>query len=150
MRWLLLDEVLEIRPKEFALTRSRVPSAPFSSEVLMLEMMAQTGGLLLGAESDYRDDVIFGKVEKAVFDGPFKASEPLEIRVTCEDLGPMGAWFQGEVSSRGALFAESRFFLVNAGRLIQGRDQSLTFPPAFLDHFQVRQKVRSAPAEEPS
>lgn len=152
MRWLLLDEVLEIRPKEFSLTRSHVPSAPFSPEVLMLEMMAQTGGLLFGAEADFHDDIIFGKVERASFRGPFEPFRPLEIRVTAEDLHPEGAaWFNGRMTSGDTLLAEARFFLVNAGRLIPGREQSLTFPQAFLEHFQVRQKIRMLPAAgEPS
>lgn len=152
MRWLLLDEVLEICPKEFSLTRSHVPSAPFSPEVLMLEMMAQTGGLLFGAQTDFRDDIVFGKVELASFRGPFEASRPLEIRVSAEARCPEeAAWFNGRITSEGTLLAEGRFFLVNAGRLIPGREQSLTFPAAFLEHFKVRQKIRVLPsAGEPS
>ncbi len=152
MRWLLLDEVLEICPKEFSLTRSHVPAAPFSPEVLMLEMMAQTGGLLFGAQTDFRDDIVFGKVELASFKGPFKPSCPLEIRVTAENLCPEeAAWFNGRITSEGIQLAEARFFLVKAGRLVPGREQSLTFPQAFLEHFQVRQKIRVLPtAGEPS
>lgn len=147
MRWLLLDEVLEIWPKEFSITRSHVPSAPFSPEVLMLEMMAQTGGLLFGAQTDFRDDIVFGKVELASFKGPFKPSCPLEIRVAAEARCPEeAAWFNGRITSEGTLLAQGRFFLVNAGRLIPGREQSLTFPQAFLEHFQVRQKIRMLPA----
>lgn len=146
MRWLLLDEVLEICPKEFSLTRSHVPSAPFSPEVLMLEMMAQTGGLLFGAMTDFRDDIVFGKVELASFKGPFEPSRPLEIRVSAEDLcQEEAAWFQGRISSEGELLAEARFFLVNAGRLVPGIEQSLTFPKAFLEHFQVRRRIRALP-----
>lgn len=144
MRWLLLDEVLEIRLKEFARTRSHVPAAPFSPEVLLLEMMAQTGGLLFGAEADFQEDVIFGKVERISFKGPFAPDEPLEIRVNSEDLRSESAWFNGEIFSRGVKRAESRFFLVKAGHLVPGRTQPITFPPAFLEHFQVRQKIRSA------
>lgn len=148
MRWILLEEVVEILPRQSAVTRSRVPSAPYSPEVLILEMMAQTGGLLLGAESDYRQDIVFGKVEKTSFEGPFKPGATLEIRAVCEDPRPEGAWFQAEVVSDGVKCAEGRFFLVNAGELVPGRPSSITFPESFLNHFDVRAKAARSGAAD--
>ena len=65
MRWLLLEKVHSIRKGEKAVASAKVPRAPYSLEVLFIEMMAQTGGLLVGAESNYQKDLIFAKIESA-------------------------------------------------------------------------------------
>ncbi len=144
MRWILLDEVVEVREGDSALTRARVPAAPFSVEVLLLEMMAQTGGLLLGASHNFQNDVVFGKVESAVFQGPFAQGAPLEISAVSKESREEGGWFEAWVSSSGKVLAESRFFLANAGRLMPEQNVSVTFPEPFLQHFRVREKVKRA------
>lgn len=144
MRWILLKEIIEIRMDRWAKTRAEVPEAPYGREILFLEMMAQTAGLLLGAQSDYRSDIVFGKVEKASFEGDLKPGTLIEIHASSEDLRPEGAWFQASVISAGNKHAEARFFLVQAGRLAPGTSKSVTFPEEFLRHFDVRAKVRSS------
>ena len=68
MRWILLDSVELIEKGKMSRTTSRVPpSGPFETEILLIEMMAQTAGLLLGAETDFEHDIIFAKIENAKF-----------------------------------------------------------------------------------
>lgn len=142
MRWLLLDEVVLIKKGERARSVSRIPSASVSSQVLMMEMMAQTGALVLGAEKDYRDDVVFAKIEHASFSVDFSAGEAIEIEAVPDNLRPEGAWFQGKISSKSGVIAESRFLLMNVGRLIPNHDRPVTFHDVFMQHFKIREKVR--------
>ena len=82
MRWLLLDQVQSILKGKKAVTLSKVPQAPYSSEVLFIEMMAQTGGLLVGAESDYQKDLIFAKIEQATITQVPKSGTPIHIEAS--------------------------------------------------------------------
>ena len=145
MRWILLDEVVGIEKKKWAHAKSRIPSRGFSRELLLLEMMAQTGGLLLGAESDFQDDLIFAKIEKARFfhnSHPIPEGENIYIEATSESLRPEGSWIDGWIKGPKGKIAESRFLLVNVKRLIPGFSKPITFHEAFMNYFQVRQKVK--------
>lgn len=142
MRWLLLDEIIGIEKGRSAKTRSRVPDLEASAEVLMIEMMAQTGGLLLGAESDYRDNLIFAKIENAEFSGNYKAGDAIEIRVSSESLKPEGSWIDGLILREAETVASARFLLMNAGEIVPGRTRSITFHEGFMNHFKVLEKIR--------
>lgn len=142
MRWLLLDEILEIKKGESARSKSRIPATNYSAEVLLLEMMAQTGGVLLGAENDYKDDVIFAKIEAAQFPAVGFPDEPIEIIAVADGLRPEGSWVQGTVKNARAVFATARIMLMNAGTLVPGKTVSTTFHPEFMNHFKIREKIK--------
>ena len=142
MRWLLLDEVVSIEKNSKACTRSRVPEGPVSAELLLMEMMAQTGGLLLGAEKDFQEDIVFAKIEAADFFNPLPG-QALEIESACEGLRTEGSWMDAVVKERGGrLVAKSRFLLISVGRLAPGIEKPIVFHEAFMNHFRVREKVK--------
>ena len=141
MRWLLLDEVLSIQKKSKVCTRSRVPEGPVSAEPLLMEMMAQTGGLLLGAEKNFQDDIIFAKIETADFFDP-RPGEAVEIEASSESLRPEGSWMDASIKAQdGRRVAQSRFLLMSVGRLAPGVQEPIVFHEAFMNHFQVREKL---------
>ena len=142
MRWLVLDEVVKIQKGKRALTRSRIPACEYSSEALMLEMMAQTGGMLLGAEFDYQGDCVFTKVENAEFTGSYQEGDPIEISASSDQLRSEGAWIDASITQGDDTIAKSRFMLVNVGQLIPGSGQSITFHEQFMTHFQIRDKIQ--------
>ncbi|HOE68057.1 MAG TPA: hypothetical protein PK997_03180 [Candidatus Omnitrophota bacterium] len=141
MRWLLLDKVLSIHRGKRAVTESRVPCAPYSSEVLFVEMMAQTGGLLVGAESDYRNDVIFAKIESASFAGVPAPGTPITVEAFADGLAPEGGWIEGVITMAGVVIAKAKLLLMSVGRLVPGHSQPITFHDNFMEHFKVREKV---------
>lgn len=143
MRWLLLDEVIHIKKGQSAETGSRIPDAPFSAEILMLEMMAQTAGLLLGAESDYREDLIFAKIENLEFKPPFPPGEKVKIYASSSEMRPEGGWMNTSIQSLHGLVGQGRIFLMNARCLLPGHAEPVTFHEAFMNHFKVRDKVQS-------
>ena len=150
MRWLLLDDVIIIQKKQFARTRSRVPprsglwqgSAQASPELLMMEMMAQTGALLLGAENNFEEDVVFAKIQEAAFQPGLQPGELIEIEITSESLRPEGAWMDGSIQNSRGEAGRAKFFLVNVGHLVPDRNEPVTFHDAFMNAFQIRDKVK--------
>ncbi|HTL46760.1 MAG TPA: hypothetical protein VL688_01720 [Verrucomicrobiae bacterium] len=138
MRWLVLEEILEICRGREARTRSRVPSGTVSPETLMTEMMAQTAALVLGAEKDYADDLIFAKIQELAFTGDFAAGDFLEITAFSDQLREEGAWFECSVSGPSGKIAGGKILLMNVGHLVPGRAEPVTFHKAFMDHFSVR------------
>jgi hypothetical protein len=141
MRWLLLEKVHSIQRGKKATASSKVPQAPYSSEVLFIEMMAQTGGLLVGAESDYQKDLIFAKIESAAITAVPKSGTPLQIEAWSESLGPEGGWLEAAITCLEGPVACAKLLLMAVDGLSSSQKKSVTFHDAFMDHFKVREKV---------
>src|SRR3989338_11009406 len=112
MRWLLLEKVHSIRKGEKAVAFAKVPRAPYSSEVLFIEMMAQTGGLLVGAENDYKKDLIFAKIENATITSLPGPGTPLQIETWSEGLGTEGGWLEATITCAEGPVARAKFLLM--------------------------------------
>jgi 3-hydroxymyristoyl/3-hydroxydecanoyl-(acyl carrier protein) dehydratase len=141
MRWLLLEKVHSIQKGKKAVASSKVPQAPYSSEVLFVEMMAQTGGLLVGAESDYQKDLIFAKIENATISCVPKSGTPLQIEAWSESLGAEGGWLEATITCDAGPVARAKLLLMAVGGLSAGQTKSVTFHDAFMEHFNVRGKI---------
>ena len=141
MRWRLLDEVMTIEKKTRVRTRSRVPEAPVSAEPLLMEMMAQTGGLLLGAEKNFEEDIIFAKIENAEFFDT-KPGEEIEIEATSGALRPEGSLIDAAIQTKeGRRVAQARFLLMSVGRLQPDVQEPIVFHEAFMKHFRIKEKL---------
>lgn len=142
MRWILLDEVLEIKRGKSARSRGRIPDTPVSPEPLLIEMMAQTGGLVLGAEFDFSRDVIFAKIQNAEFFPGWAKGTSVEIEACAETLRPEGAWFDAQVRACGGLVGKSRFLLMCLGHIDLSRKRSVTFHENFMNYYGILEKVQ--------
>lgn len=141
MRWLLLEKVHSIQRGKKATASSKVPQAPYSSEVLFIEMMAQTGGLLVGAESDYQKDLIFAKIESATITAVPRSGTPLQVEAWSESLGSEGGWLEATITCSEGPVARAKLLLMAVDGLSSSQKKSVTFHDAFMDHFKVREKV---------
>ncbi|MBU9888957.1 MAG: hypothetical protein KTQ49_03690 [Candidatus Omnitrophica bacterium] len=141
MRWLLLEKVRCIHKGKTALTCSRVPDSPYSPEVLFIEMMAQTGGLLVGAESDYQKDLLFAKIESASVTKVPDPGTPVEIEARSDGLGPEGGWLEGRIMAASEVIARSKFLLMAVEGITPARTRPITFHDAFMEYFDVRGKL---------
>ena len=143
MRWLLLDEIISIEKGRRARTRSHVPQAPeYSPELLMIEMMAQTAAVLMGAEKDFQEDLVFVKIDRSKFRKDFAAAGQIDIEARAETLRPEGAWFETTIDRAGERIAEARLMLLNVGHFAAGKTEPMTFHGNFMNHFKVREKVQ--------
>jgi len=141
MRWLLLEKVHSIQKGKKAVASSKVPQAPYSPEILFIEMMAQTGGLLVGAESDYQKDLIFAKIENATITSVPKSGTPLQIEAWSESLGAEGGWLEATITCAEGMVARAKLLLMAVAGLSAGQTKSVTFHEAFMNYFNVRAKV---------
>lgn len=141
MRWLLLEKIHSIHKGKKAVASSKVPKAPYSREVLFIEMMAQTGGLLVGAESDYQKDLIFAKIEHATIASVPEPGTPLQIEAWSESLGAEGGWLEATITCAEGLVARAKLLLMAVSGLSAGQTKSVTFHESFMKHFNVREKI---------
>lgn len=104
----------------------------------LIEMMAQAGAVLLGAESNYQDDIVFTKIEGVGFSGRPGNGKRLEIQVQPTGLRREGGWFQGQIFQDGNKIVEGRILLMNIGRLRPDKVGPITFPKRLIEAIEVR------------
>lgn len=138
MSWVWLDGVRGFEKGKSVKASKRWQNsfpAPF-----LIEMMAQAGGLLLGAESNYEEDIVFTKVEGMEFLKQPKAGE-LEIEVESESLRREGGWFAGRVFQNGDKIMQGRLLLMNVGRLRPDGQGPITFPQQLISALKLKATV---------
>lgn len=124
MRWIWIDRFTEFKPGKSAkavkclsqaedIFRDHFPGYPVFPAALILEGLAQTGGILVGQANDYREKVVLAKIPRAAFHREAVAGEELIYEVELLHLRPEGASVQGRVHSGGELVAEAEIFFAH-------------------------------------
>lgn len=137
MRWIWIDRFLEFRHGEYAravkqwsfaedVFTAHFPEFPVVPATLILEGLAQTGGILVGEANDYREKVVLAKIPKARFHGEALAGQELVYEATLVQLRAEGAVIDGLVTAEGERLAEAEIYFVH---LDQSRAQQI-----FGDH----------------
>src|SRR5271166_5779435 len=141
MRWLWIDRFVEFHPgksaravKSLSLAEDffadHFPGYPVMPGSLILEGLAQTGGILVGEVNDYREKVVLAKVPRATFHREALAGEELIYEVELLHMRPEGAAVQGKARAGGELVAEAEIFFAhldqNRARQMFG-DQNFVF-----------------------
>ena len=114
MRWLWIDRVVELVPRErlvaiknvslaedhlhdhFAAQGGRV-AMPVMPATLIIEGMAQTAGILVGHAEEFREKVILAKISKVVLTREVVPGFTLRYTATIERMDAMGAATSGRV-----------------------------------------------------
>lgn len=94
----------------------------------LIEMIAQAGAILLGAESHFEKDIVFTKIQEVQFLGRPKAGRRLVIEVEVQGLRSEGGWFYGEIFQEGLKILQGEVLLMNVGRLRPDGEGPITFP----------------------
>src|SRR6202158_1896095 len=108
MRWIWIDRFLKFESgksaravKELSLAEDlfadHFPGYPVMPGTLLLEGLAQTGGILVGEANDFREKVVLAKVPSARFRRDVLAGEQIVYEVDLLHLRPEGAAVQGRV-----------------------------------------------------
>jgi 3-hydroxyacyl-[acyl-carrier-protein] dehydratase len=141
MRWIWIDRFLDFQSgksaravKNLSLAEDHFadhfPGYPVMPGPLMLEGLAQTGGILVGEVNDFKEKVVLAKIPYARFHREALAGEQLVYEVELLHMRPEGASVQGRVvlggTSPPSLVAEAEIFFAH---LDQSRSQQL-----FGDH----------------
>ncbi len=117
MRWIWIDKFLEFRSGEFARAiknlslaeehlHDHYPGYPVMPASLIIEGLAQTGGILVGEASNFQEKVVLAKIPKAEFHGVACAGDQLVYEVTLTDLRAEGAVVQGKAFLQDELLAD--------------------------------------------
>lgn len=127
MRWIWIDRFLEFESgksaravKNLSLAedhfRDHFPGYPVMPASLILEGLAQTGGILVGEANQFREKVVLAKVPWARFGREALAGEQLIYDVELIQLRAEGASIQGRASVDGATLAEVEIFFAHLDR----------------------------------
>src|SRR3954471_7742510 len=110
MRWIWIDRFLEFKPRESARAVKQLsfaedyfaahfPGYPVMPGALILEGLAQTGGILVGEANDFREKVVLAKINWARFAREALAGQELIYSVELLHLRPEGAAIHGRVTT---------------------------------------------------
>ncbi len=117
MRWFWVDRFEEFVRHSHAITIKNVTLAeeplddyqlgnPHYPHSLMIEGMAQTGGLLIAEPFAFSRRVVLAKVGKAIFHRSAFPGDTLRLKATIQDVQDSGAVVAGEITINGELSAE--------------------------------------------
>ncbi len=137
MRWIWIDRFLEFQSGKFARALKNLslaeeyfadhfPGYPVMPGALILEGLAQTGGILVGEANDFREKVVLAKIPQARFFREALAGMRLIYETEVVHLRPEGASVRGRALADGTLLAEVEIFFAH---LDQARSQQI-----FGDH----------------
>jgi 3-hydroxyacyl-[acyl-carrier-protein] dehydratase len=133
MRWIWIDRFVEFTSgksaqavKNLSLAEDHFaehfPGYPVMPGSLILEGLAQTGGILVGEARDLKEKVVLAKLPNARFHREALAGEQLTYAVEVLTLRDEGASVAGKVYSGDELIAEAEIFFAH---LDQARSQQV-------------------------
>lgn len=132
MRWIWIDRFVDFQPRQSAQAvkntslaedhfAQHFPGYPVMPASLMLEGLAQTGGILVGHAFDFQEKVVLAKIPKARFERDVIAGETLHYSVRILDLRPEGATIHGTITSAGDPVAEAEIMFIHLDKSLAGK-----------------------------
>lgn len=138
MRWMWIDRFLEFQRgkravaiKCVALTEEQIdnycPGYPHMPNALIVEGMAQTGGLLAGEVNQFLERVVLAKIGKVIFHEVARPGDTLRYTAEIQDLKPDGCILHVTSHIGDKLQAEVEMVLAHLDQRFEGID---LFEPA--------------------
>jgi len=117
MRWIWIDKFTEFEPGKSAVAIKNVtlaeehlhdhfPGYPIMPNSLIIEAMAQTGGILVGHARNFKEKVILAKITKATFADMARPGDQLEVRAEIGSVTGEAATVSGTVRCGERLIGE--------------------------------------------
>ncbi len=137
MRWLWIDRFVAFESGRSATAvkalsaaedhfADHFPGYPVMPAALLLEGLAQTGGILVGEARGFKEKVVLDKVPSATFHRDAMAGELLTYKADVVELRDEGAVVRGRITAGTDLVAEAEIFFAH---LDQSRSKQM-----FGDH----------------
>jgi 3-hydroxyacyl-[acyl-carrier-protein] dehydratase len=158
MRWIWIDRFTSFEPGRSATAMKclsqaedhyaeHFPGFPIMPATLILEGLAQTGGILVGEVNQFREKVVLAKIPFAKFHRDVSPGEVLTYQVDVVDLRPEGAVVAGKVTCGAQLVCDAEIFFAhldqNRGRQMFG-DHNFVFTGE-LQYLLGMAKLAAAP-----
>lgn len=164
MRWFWIDKFTEFESgrraaavKNVSLVEEHLddylPGFPYMASSLIVEGLAQTGGLLVAEHGAFRERVVLAKIGRAEFHRPAVPGDQLVYHVEIDDIQPEGAIVSCTSHVGDELQAEVELFFAQLGDQFDG---DLFEPAGFLRMlrlfglFEVGRKPDGSPIEIPA
>lgn len=124
MRWIWIDRFTEFESKKKAVAVKNLsmaedifaehfPGYPVMPAALLLEGLAQTGGILVGEANDFKEKVVLAKIVQARFHREAFAGEQLTLSAEIVVLREEGASVAGRIHAGAELIAEAEIFFAH-------------------------------------
>ena len=124
MRWVWIDRFVSFESgksatavKNLSLAEDHFaehfPGYPVMPVPLILEGLAQTGGILVGEANNYSKNVVLAKIANAVFRREAHPGETLTYTTTLKQLGDIGGLVAGTVHVGDELIGEAEVFFAH-------------------------------------
>jgi 3-hydroxyacyl-[acyl-carrier-protein] dehydratase len=147
MRWIWIDRFVEFESgksaravKNLSLAEDyfadHFPGYPIMPGSLILEGLAQTGGILVGEANDFREKVVLAKIPWARFYREAFPGQQLVYETELLHLRPEGAAVHGRASVNNELIAEGEIFFAH---LDQSRSRQIFGDHNFVFSGELRQ-----------
>lgn len=138
MRWFWIDRFVEFVHETRAVAEKAVtlgeehlfdyfPGFPIMPVSLIIEGLAQTGGLLVGESHGFQRRIVLAKVGKSKFHMEVRPGDLLRYEVTVKDLVADGGIVEGQATVAGQVQAEVELFFAYIDHRFPGVD---LFDPA--------------------
>lgn len=132
MRWIWIDKFVEFESGRRAVSIKNVslaeehlhdyiPGFPMMPECLMIEAMAQTGGILVGEARDFREKVVLAKISKAVFFDYVLPGDSLRLEVQLGTIAPEAATTIGRITRADQPIAEIELMFSHVDQNLAGK-----------------------------
>lgn len=139
MRWIWIDRFVEFEPGRRAVAVKNVSLAeehlhdhweafPTHPVSLMIEGMAQTGGILVGQACDFEHDVVLAKITRAEVHELVCPGDQLTYEAIIENLSDQAASITGTIRKNGEEIGQVRLMFSHANNNISG----LELPEQFV------------------
>jgi 3-hydroxyacyl-[acyl-carrier-protein] dehydratase len=157
MRWIWIDKFVEFEHGRRAVAvknvtmaeehlHDHVPGYPVHPPTLMIEGMAQTGGVLVGEFFDFREKVILAKITRAAFRRHVVPGDQIRLEAVVQgEIRPEGASIEGRITRNGDLVAEIEMMFVHLDQSRapqQAGDANFVFTDDFVRLLRMRDLAR--------
>jgi len=159
MRWDLIDKFEVLKKGSYARARKsfsggedffkeHFPGKPLVPQALLIEMIAQTGGVLFGLGMNFEKEVILAKIHDAKFSGQVAPPCAFCVEATLEEEREEGAWISGVVRQEEKIVAQAKILLVTFDALNENSGKKVVFNEHFLNHFNIWEVAKLSEASQ--
>lgn len=151
MRWIWIDKFVEFESGKRAVAVKNVslaeehlhdhfPGYPIMPASLLIEAMAQTGGILVGEAKSFEEKVILAKVNRATFYDMALPGDQLHLEAIVEHLADEAASIQGTIRCGDRRIAEISMMFSHIDKNMAGQEfpeENFVFNEQFMSLLQI-------------
>ncbi len=151
MRWIWIDKFIEFESGKRAVAIKNIslaeehlhdhfPGFPVMPASLIIEAMAQTGGILVGEAKDYSEKVILAKITRATFHDLALPGDQLKLEASVENIADEAATIKGTVYCNDRVLGEIQMMFSHIDQNMGGLEfpeENFVFNEQFMSMLKI-------------